>query len=511
MSRNNLSIFKVLLAAISTTWLFRILSVVSALIIFPLLISHLGKKEFGIWVLVGQVVSFLTLSDIGITTAVGRLVARFRGQNDSEVIDRLLSTVFVLLTAAGLLVAIITLLISPWIPGLLAIERNYAGVTRLIFTISGLSLAAQFPLRIGMGILTGHQLYGPHGIGKILNSILYLLGVLVLCGLNNLNLVSLTLAAAAATLIAQIVLIIVAWRMTGPWAISPRNLSSSIVREVMSLGFSTLTTSFTKLTYQKGIGVIIGRLLGLEAVGIYGIALSVIDSVRPFIAAFATPFTTLASELQTAQRLAHLRKTSNLVMRVTAAMAGCISAGLFIYSEPVLRLWLARGDWTSDDFSQAGKTIAIMGLGLAIALPQVVSRSILQGVGQHWQVTWRNMLASFMSILASIFAIYAGLGIPGAALAWSLGQLLQCCFYLPMSCCYLEQSVGKTAFGVYSRAVAVGMIVLIAAWVCRILIVPDTILRLLIGVLGCSMFGCAVVLLTSGQSGALWARLRPGA
>ena len=77
-----------------------------------------------------------------------------------------------------------------------------------------------------------------------------------------------------------------------------------------------------------------------------------------------------------------------------------------------------------------------------------------------------------------------------------------------MSCRYLEQSVGKTAFQVYSRAVAVGMIVLIAAWFCRLLLVPDNLLRLLIGVLGCSMFSCAVVLLTSGQSGALWTRLR---
>ena len=141
-----------------------------------------------------------------------------------------------------------------------------------------------------------------------------------------------------------------------------------MTKDILSLGSSTLSVSFTNLVYNKGIGIAIGRLLGLEAVGIYGVASSVINSTYPFISALATPFTTLSSEWQTRGQLAQLSQASKLVMRVIAALAASAAAGLFIYGEPALRLWLSRGTWTTADFSLAGTSILIMWLGLAVLM-----------------------------------------------------------------------------------------------------------------------------------------------
>ena len=71
---------------------------------------------------------------------------------------------------------------------------------------------------------------------------------------------------------------------------------------------------------------------------------------------------------------------------MTFATSACIAVGLVMFGEPALRLWLHRSDWTDSDFTQAGRAIAIMGVALAIGLPQIGSRSTLQGVGRHWLV-----------------------------------------------------------------------------------------------------------------------------
>ncbi len=507
MDRKKLNSFRILLAATSIAWVYRILSVVVTLITLPLILSHLGKTEFGIWVLVGQAVSFLTLSDLGVATAVGRLLARFRGMDDPKAVEQLLSTVLAMLIAAGFIVALITLLVSLWISNLLGIEVAYAKVAQLVFVISGLSLASQFPLRIGMGILTGHQLYGPHAIGKILRSILYLIGILLLVALNALNLVSLAMVSAVTTLVAQIVLMAVAWYLTGPWSLSLRNISFGMAREILSLGSSTLCMSFTNLIYHKGIVIAVGRLLGLEAVGIYGVASSVINSVSPFISALATPFTTLASEWQARGQLEPLRRTYKVVMRVTAVLVASAAAGLFIYGESAISVWLSQGNWTAADFGQAGQTIWIMSLGLAVGLPQNVSRSILQGVGQHWKVSLSHILASFASLSVAILTMCAGAGIVGAALGWSLGQILQGVFYLAMGCYYLKQSIIKTALNVYPWGIAVGFAILLLAWGFRFWLVPNNVSNLLIGVGVCSVSGGMVAILISGQSRILWSRM----
>jgi len=88
VSNSSPDTLRIILAAATTGWGFRAINTISGLITLPLIVIHLGKEEYGIWVLVGQTVSFLALSDLGVANAVSRFVARFRGRNDNESINR---------------------------------------------------------------------------------------------------------------------------------------------------------------------------------------------------------------------------------------------------------------------------------------------------------------------------------------------------------------------------------------------------------------------------------------
>ena len=56
----------------------RVSSIVIGLFTLPIIMSQLGKTEYGLWVLIGQSVGFVALSEMGISQAVSRSIARDR-------------------------------------------------------------------------------------------------------------------------------------------------------------------------------------------------------------------------------------------------------------------------------------------------------------------------------------------------------------------------------------------------------------------------------------------------
>jgi O-antigen/teichoic acid export membrane protein len=503
------NIKQIVVTAMTTDWIQRTIGIVSSLITFPLVITHLGKNEYAIWILVGQVVSFLALSDIGVTSAVSRFIARFRGVGDQEAINALLSTVLAFMAVVCALVLLVTVWVSPWVPLLLGIEGGYAGIARTVFIITGVSLAFQFPFQIGMGILTGYQKYGPHWLGKISESFLLLVAVILLASLNQLNILSLAIACAMISILADAIVFIIAWRITGPWSLSIKKISFPLAKDAISLGSSVLLITLSSLAYNQGMGIALGRLAGLGAVAIFGVALTIIANLQPLIGALSSAIPTVASEWQARGDMLPLRRVINLMTRLTFSLAACMTVGLFFYAGPFLRLLLIHSDWAGEDFDTTSRVLLWMGIGLTIGLPQMVSRGALQSMGKHWAVTGSVIAASFLSLAAGWLAIQAGWGVLGAAFGWSLVLIFQgIVLFPPLICRFLDQSIGEMVRQSYLPGMGVAILLGGLAWGTTTLFAPTTVFNLLLGVAICGVAGGGAILYTSGELKTYWARMR---
>jgi len=473
---------------------------ISGLVALPLIVAHLGQTQFGIWILVVQTIRFLRMSDLGVANALGRIVSRCRGADDHSAIDRTYSTAAAMLVAVGAVVALLVLGLSPWVPHILGVEVCYHTQTSLAFAILGLSLAIDFPLAIGVGILTGHQLYGPHATGKILGSLLHLLGVLTLAHRGLLELVPLSVIYALSAVVGNTALIVVAWRMTRPWRLSFNNISLSVAKEILDLGGSSLLTTLSNVIYRSGIPIAIGLVLGVKAAAIYGIPLMLMQHITPLVISLSTSFSTLASELQASDKITKLRRASTVIMRITFALSTCMAAGLFIYGEPMLRLLFAGSQFTSAEFQQAGVVLCIMGCGAALGLPQHISMKTLQGVGRHWLVTKASLLSSLAAFAVGLIGISAGLDVYGAALGWSLFWILQGVLFYPSPMCkVLGQTIEQMLMKCYLPGAIVGSCVLGLAWITSRWLAPTTLPHLVAGIVLCATFGCTHILIISGQ------------
>jgi O-antigen/teichoic acid export membrane protein len=194
---------------------------------------------------------------------------------------------------------------------------------------------------------------------------------------------------------------------------------------LLGLGGSALLITVSNLIQAQGLGLLVGRMLGLEAAGIFGVVVILIINVQGVLSSLTTPFSTLASEWHSRDRLRDLAKISLMAMKLSGAIPAVFAVAVAIYGASGLQMLLHRSQWTATDFRTAAGALTIMSAGLAIGLPHMVARSILQGVGKHWTATAAVFAGTAASIGTSALLLAAGWGLNGAALGWTVMWLVQ--------------------------------------------------------------------------------------
>jgi O-antigen/teichoic acid export membrane protein len=100
---------KILLST-SSNFLARGLSLAVNLLVIRLVLSRLGKEEYGVWVAITAFLMWSTLLDFGILNSLVNAVSEAYGKNDRETINRHVSTGFFSLIIVAVALAIVTVI-----------------------------------------------------------------------------------------------------------------------------------------------------------------------------------------------------------------------------------------------------------------------------------------------------------------------------------------------------------------------------------------------------------------
>lgn len=427
-----LSARRTVLSAALTAWVYRGINLVTGVVTLPLLATHLGKETLGVWLLIGNLVAFVSLSDVGIGSSIARFVARYR-QGDPQQLSILLSTAIAILSAIAVLFLLITAVVAGWVPAWLQVPPALVVDARLAFLLGSGTAALLLVLRVAAGVLAGYQKYGPHGTGKILEAIFSFGAIVLLAQAGRLDLRHLAVATAVVTVLANLSLVVVAWRLTGPWDLRPSRIRGAMAREIFSLGFSSLGLSLSALLYAQGIGLLVGITYGLQAAAVYGICLLLANNIQALLSSLGVSFSTLASEWQGRNELARAVAPTRAVSAATSALAACAVAGLYTYGDPILRQLFHRSDWSAEDYVNARLLLLTMASGLMIGLPYTAVKSTLLGTGQHWRVFIWSLASATTAFGAAALAAVGEMALWWVGLAWSLFWLLPAATVFPVA------------------------------------------------------------------------------
>jgi len=148
-----------------------VLQVVVAFLMTPLMVRALGDRDFGVWTVVGALVGYYGLFDLGIHSAVCRYVAAGLAARDRAQVAGVVSTSFVLFSWAGGAVLVLTL-VAAALCTVLASGPADAGILRWLVLLLGLRTALGFPFRVYAAFLSASLRYDLTAGAAILRLIL---------------------------------------------------------------------------------------------------------------------------------------------------------------------------------------------------------------------------------------------------------------------------------------------------------------------------------------------------
>jgi O-antigen/teichoic acid export membrane protein len=142
---------------LATSYLQLGVNVVYSLVSIPLILHWLPKAEFGLWALLIQLMSYITLVDLGINSAIARFLVDHKDRRDTGEYGALVKTSALVSAVQGLIVLAIVTLGSPLLAGLMKIPAEYSDTFIALMRIQGVIAAFTFcmnPLGI---MLNAHQ------------------------------------------------------------------------------------------------------------------------------------------------------------------------------------------------------------------------------------------------------------------------------------------------------------------------------------------------------------------
>lgn len=381
-------------------------SMAIGLVLTPFMIHRLGLAAFGVWALALTLTfagGYAALTELGIEGATVRYVAESISDEDSEGVNRTVSTSLAVFSAIGIVLALVVVALSGPLVDLFNVSAHLREDARICFALAGAQLALELPARAFVAVLEGAQLflaYQAVELGRsLLQAALYITVLLAGWGV-----VGLGAALALSSLFALITYWRLAHRAVVGLHVSPFRVHRAELGRLVRFGGGLFTLRLISTVYAQMDKAIVGIVLGARQVGLYEIANKVNLAVTTVA---STSVSAVVPAAATARREAAVLRDMFLRGSMYAtALTLPFAVAAFIFARPLLLSWIGL---------QAAPAIGaarLFVLYAAIQVPLNVPSTMIYGIGWIRVPMIVIGAATALNLVLSI-ALVRPLGFPG--------------------------------------------------------------------------------------------------
>jgi O-antigen/teichoic acid export membrane protein len=246
-------------------------SMVSGLVVTPIVLHELGDETFGVWSFIGSVTIYLAVLDFGLGPSVVRFTAEARGRNAPEETNAVASVALALYAAIGAATVAAGVGLAWLVPLLIDVPEGLEWEARLATFLVVLGLGARFPLGLFYNLLGGHQRLDVQNLGNFVSTVAYAVLVALLIPIGG-GLVLLGALTFAVTLVRLGLPLLWLRREFPELRLRRSYVTRAGVRELTSVSWSNfLVHVANKVVFSTDI-VVVGIVLGAREAAIYAIA-----------------------------------------------------------------------------------------------------------------------------------------------------------------------------------------------------------------------------------------------
>ena len=369
----------------------RVLAVGLRFLLIPFMIGILGRSHYGLWIIVGQILSYTRLIDMGLRSAVAREVARCLGSGEEDRINGYVNTAAAYYTLAGLLIALFTVVVAVFFPAWFEVEEQYRGYARAMVLIAGLVMALGSPLKAYAVTLAGMQRYdivaGTHALAELIRAgIIFFFLAMVSKVSIGWGLVLLAVVTAGCDNGGVLLRMLIALRLCKSVRVQPWRGERKLVWGMLAFGINSVLFTMTILVGAQLAQILIGSLMDTARAADFSIAVQLLAAGHVFVATFGMSTRVVASKYDGEANAPMLR---HLLLRSTRYGSWATFSGLLVlllFPEPLLQLWIGEkyaGPDGSLLLAQIADACRILTLGYGLFWLMLPGFNVVNGMGRH--------------------------------------------------------------------------------------------------------------------------------
>lgn len=382
--------------------------------IVPVSINYLGNVEFGIWLTIASILSWLINLDFGIGNGLRNKLAEALALNDLKLARNYVSTAYSIF-GIGITIAITIYLLFHkllnWTSLLNAPLSYFELLNNLILYVIILSLI-QFLLKLITSVINASQSPALNGaISLTINSIT-LIAVIILSKFTERSLI---LFGLITSIIPVVVFLGASFILfSGKYSVivpSFRLVDFKYSADIIKLGLKFFVIQISSLIIFTTDNVIITQLYGPEPVVVYNIAYKYFYMIPLIFNVVLAPFWSAFTDAFVKKDFAWIKSTVHKLIYIWAFLS-VIAILMIIMSNFIYQIWVGENILVPLTLSLAS------GIFVIVANWNNIFTSFIYGVGKLKIQLYYSLFTALLNIPLSIFfAKTVGLGITGVMIA----------------------------------------------------------------------------------------------
>lgn len=401
---------------ILTNWAFFFFATAITFVLSPIVVHALGDVRYGVWGIVGSVVGYLGLLDLGIRVGVTRFVARHHAIGDEAALNRVITTTFGMFGAAGAAAMGLGVLLSVVLPRITQIPPELARETSLALIISSVTVAAGLLGGVFGGNLAGRQKFALANMIDFVTEVGRAIGIVLALraggGLIGISLIQLVAVGSRG------ILYYAASRHLQPGLqISRANWDLTTLREIFRFSSLTMILHMSAMVIYSSDAMVIAAIMPVTQVTIFVIAANLGQAALQVLGGVSRVAYPLISARQAIGGTSGTTKLVRDSIRLSTVMVLPIVVSFLVRGSTFIKLWMGP-----QYGGPAGEVLRILAIGLCVFTGYHVLVSNIIALNLH-----RGLVAPFVleaiANLSLSFVLGSYMGVDGVAWGTTLPRV----------------------------------------------------------------------------------------
>lgn len=321
--------------------LLKIFAMTLGFAVIPKTINILGSSQYGIWLTILSVVSWIVTFDVGIGNGLRNKLAESLSIGDCKASREYISTAYISLAILGLFLILLCLCVFPFVNWGSVFNTHLVSNRELGNAMYMVTFAViiNFVIAIVNQVMNAFQLAAYTNLLAILHSSLFLLCLLFL-HIDH-DLYSVTKFYSVSLIISGILVTIVFFRSRQEYIPKLKYFKSSKVKEILKLGGGFFIIQLATVFMFSITSMLIIQLLKSEDVAIYNVTFRLFSVLTLIFSLIVTPYWSAFTEAKKKNDFQWIRKA---LRRLHFFLAISVLCALFLYftHQFILNAWLGE-------------------------------------------------------------------------------------------------------------------------------------------------------------------------